>query len=126
MIFGAFWNFKFCGCRVEMYANQYGNFLVFLLVAFCGIFATIAVGKILEHAKFLQMLGTSSLYLYGAQLIFADIFQQMASEYNLWWLSIKVSVPITMGLAVVSLTLLLWVKKYYDRFYAKCMLLCCK
>lgn len=121
MLAGALVNYKLCGYRVEMYANNYGVFLIFVLVALCGIFATIALGKIAVKVKFLQMLGKSSLYLYGAQIVFTDTFQKIANEYNLWWLSIKVSVPITICLTVVCLVLLLLIKKYYEKLYTKCL-----
>lgn len=123
MIIGALVNYKLSGYRVEMFANQYGVFLIYVLVALCGIFATIAASKIVTNVKFLQMLGKNSLYLYGAQLIFTVTFQEIANEYNLWWLSIKITLPITIVLTITCLTLLLLIKKYYERLYEKCLLI---
>ena len=124
MAIGALVNFKLSGNRVEMYLNDYGVFLIFVAVALCGTFATIGVSKVFEKSSFLQMVGQNSLYLYGAQFIFVDIFQIISKRYNLWGLRIFVSIPITIVLSVLCLFLLLAIKKYYDMLYGKCIEIC--
>lgn len=98
--------------RVEMYANSYGNILLFLLAAFCGIIASIAFSKLIK-LHILTFYGKHTLFLYGGQLVFASIFPLFTAKFHLYDFNFLIQLLIALCItSIVTLILTPLIKPY--------------
>ena len=66
-----------------MWGNDYGNLILFVIGAFSGCVATIALSKQVK-LKILEYYGKMTLFLYGMQLVFTEVFRIACWKYNLY------------------------------------------
>lgn len=100
--------------RVEMWGNSYGNLILFVAGAFLGGTATIALAK-QAKIQILEYYGKQTLYLYGMQLVFAEVFKLCCETYHLYSISMVYSVGIAVVLTVLLFAVLTPLKKPYDK-----------
>lgn len=112
-------NYKLSGnCRVEMWNNDYGNPLLFLLGATCGILGTIALAKMV-NLKALEFYGKNTLFIYGMQLIPKNIFVMISSAYNLYDISVGKSLAIAIVVTIGFLLLIIPIIAPYNKLMKK-------
>ncbi len=113
----AYGNYRLFGKRIEMYSNDYGNYILFLISGLLGIIATIGISKIklFSNNKVLLEIGKESLYLYGAQLFFVNIYNALINrfEFGAFSLVIEVVMPF------LILTVLWIIKPLYYYVYTR-------
>ena len=119
MVVVALTNFKLNGnCRVEMWNNFYGNPILFLVGAICGIVGTIALAKMV-NSKVLEFYGKNTLFIYGMQLIPKSIFTMLGYEYNLYDISAGRSLVIAIVVTIVFLLMTTPIIAPYNKFMKK-------
>lgn len=66
------WDTKLVGYDIDMWANHYGNVLLFLVASVLGIIATVCFSIVFNQNQ-IEAIGKDSLYYYGIHVIFVDI-----------------------------------------------------
>lgn len=111
----ALWNYHLSdNKRVEMWGNDYGNLILFVIGAFSGCVATIALSKQVK-LKILEYYGKMTLFLYGMQLVFTEIFRMASWKYNLYKISTGYSIVMSVVLTILLLIIFPPFKKPYDK-----------
>lgn len=62
-------NFNWYGYQIDMRLNRYSNYFLFYAAAFCGIFATLAISKVIRNNRILEYIGKQSLPLFVWHII---------------------------------------------------------
>lgn len=101
-----------------MWNNDYGNPLLFLLGATCGILGTIALAKMV-NLKALEFYGKNTLFIYGMQLIPKNIFVMISSAYNLYDISVGKSLAIAIVVTIGFLLLIIPIIAPYNKLMKK-------
>lgn len=114
MIAFTYLNYKLSGCRIEMYSNDYGYFLLFLLEGSFGIFATLGMAKFIKDISFINNMGKESLYLYGAQTIMlALLYNEIIPRFHLEHYSLVVKSILGFIFSVAVFVILWFLKPIY-------------
>ena len=69
---------KVSGKQVDMYSNEYGNLLLFLLASFSGIAFTVVMSNFVS-LRSIKFVGKNSLYFYGIHRIAITILSKASS-----------------------------------------------
>lgn len=119
MIVGSYYNYCNSKNIIEMSSNRYNNFLLFLVVAYLGIFAMIGLSKIIKNNTFLKQVGKNSMYLYGAQMSILGFYNAVMYKFLVGKIS-KIQEIILSILATGIIFIFLWmIKKYYYFLFEK-------
>jgi fucose 4-O-acetylase-like acetyltransferase len=111
----AFLNHNISGKRIELYSNDYGNYLLFIVSSFCGILATISFAKLrfFTNNSFLNLLGKESIYMYGSQLIFLSLISVLFPVIGIGSYSSVTKTIIGFIFCIVLILFLLGIKPLY-------------
>lgn len=120
MIIIASINYNMSGKRIEMYTNDYGNYLFFIIASFCGIIATIGLANInlFTNNSLLNLLGKESMYMYGSQLIFLSMKRIILPKTGIYSLDSMIQIIIGLFISCFLIMILLKMKPlYYSILY---------
>lgn len=110
----AYLNFKQSGQRIEMYANNYGNAVMFMIAAIAGVLGTIGLSKVFENKKQLSELGKYSLYIYGMQNIFKVYVGKYYDRYSFYEERCYKTILLGVILSFIVLIIIWPIRKLYD------------
>ena len=110
-----FLNYTMSGKRVEMYSNDYGNYVLFILASLCGIIATIGLANIssVTNNSLLNILGKESMYMYGSQLIFFSVMNVILPKTGIYSLGSIIQTAIGLAISGIITFILLKMKPLY-------------
>lgn len=101
-------NYRISGAAVDMYSNQYGNPVLFLLAAGAGIILIVGISKRLgKKASIISHMGRNSLFYYGMNVLVINLIEFAANAvFKMTW-GTSSFVVFAQCTIVVVLTLLL-------------------
>ncbi len=117
----AFYNNNMSGKRIEMFSNDYGNYVLFVLASLCGIWATIGLANIsiFKNNSLLNCLGKESMYMYGAQLLFFNAMTAILPKIGFYSLNLFVQTMVGLVISCFMVFFLLKINPWYHHILNK-------
>ena len=104
-------NYKLSGYRVDLYYQQIGNHLLFYISAIAGIWATIALFKLIPEVEWFKSIGKKTLIYYGVHspivlVLVEKLVSALSTKYNGIFVNGYVTATVTTILTIVGCELI--------------------
>lgn len=84
---------------VKMYENSYGNYFIFLMTSFMGIYTVLEGARLIKNSNLLREMGRCSIAIYVWNYLFIGILYRLIMS----WQDKGICTGITFGISIICL-----------------------